>query len=235
MTSLRTPEADLDRAFSLAVEQAEIVLRPGSDVSAADRIRVAASLLAAGVRAPARALLRGRQEAGTHPEAARQLADLSRQFSAWVGEPPGSPGEPRAEPASPASLAVAADELRKFPDRPAAVAGMLDAVLRDLWGIVPDAPAAAVAIRPTLPADWPTMALARLRVGRTVLDLELRRRRDALVARVHRAGGPPLVVTLELQAQGSGPTFVDEVELQGPRVRFEAVERHEIVAHGGSG
>ncbi|HYC31820.1 MAG TPA: hypothetical protein VEB59_05985, partial [Gemmatimonadales bacterium] len=227
---LKSPEPDLDRAFAIAAARAEALLADPGGATAADRIRVATSLLGAGVRAPARELLRRRQRTDSDREATAELENLSRHYHAWVGEAPGTAGPPD-DPRRPASLAAAAGALARDPDDPAALVAVLDAVVRDLWGLGPDAPGAAITIRPELPGAWAFMALARVRVGRTVLDLEVRRRRESLAARVHRAAGPAVVVTLELHPRSSGPTFVDDVELRGPRVRFEAVERHEIVAH----
>jgi hypothetical protein len=112
-----------------------------------------------------------------------------------------------------------------------AVLPVLDGVLRGLWALEPDATARSLHLGPRMPARWSVMALDRLRVGATVLDLELRRRRGDLVARVRRVGGPPLVLTVAPDPPPAGPTTVDDVELAGGRARFQVVDRHEIVFH----
>ena len=51
---------------------------------------------------------------------------------------------------------------------------------------------------PSLPAGWNGFALRRLRVGRSLLDLELRRRPEAVVLRVAHLFGPRMVLTASL-------------------------------------
>jgi hypothetical protein len=76
------------------------------------------------------------------------------------------------------------------------------------------------------------MALRRWRVGRTLLDVELRRRRDDLVVRVRRVFGSPLLVVLEPREVRPETVVVDDVELRGGRASFEAADRHVVVFHG---
>jgi hypothetical protein len=75
------------------------------------------------------------------------------------------------------------------------------------------------------------IALRRLRVGGTVLDVELRRRPAGLLLRIARTHGPSLVVTLALPSKFALVT-VDDVEGLALPLRFEARDRHEVVAYG---
>jgi len=225
MTTLRTSDPDLDRAFELATRRAEALLAGGT-IGPGEAAPLAAALLGAGVRAPARALLRLRD------------AEAGAAYHAWVGHPAPAEVRPLAAPA-PAAPPSAADVARLLEagDRAdsSALLRVLDGVLRGLWALEPDAPAGSLALRPRMPARWSIMALDRLRVGPAVLDLELRRRRGDLVARVRRLGGPPLVLTVAPDPPPAGPTAVDDVELAGGRARFQVVDRHEIVFRAAEG
>ena len=75
------------------------------------------------------------------------------------------------------------------------------------------------------------LSVRRLRVGRTALDVDLRRRPAGLVLRVARMHGEPLVVTVALPARFAQAT-VDDVEGLALPLRFEARDRHEVVAYG---
>ena len=98
-----------------------------------------------------------------------------------------------------------------------------------LWGVEPDAPRRAVSLAPRLPSGWTRMALSRLRVGPSAIDCELRTRGGRLTARVRRAGGPPLTVTLAPAGVSGRSVSVDGIELAGGRARFEAIGEHEVV------
>ena len=101
----------------------------------------------------------------------------------------------------------------------------------DLWGLEPDAAAGALTIGPRIPPGWTGHALRGLRVGRSVLDLETRRRPDALVIRVTHRFGPRLVVTIMPRDVEPVAAEVDEVPLPAGRVRFESHARHEVRFH----
>ncbi len=108
-----------------------------------------------------------------------------------------------------------------------AAPALLEAVA-SLWGLEPDAPDAALALAPILPAGWSGYALRRLRIGRSLLDLELRRRPGAIVVRAAHLFGPRLVLTVDLRGVGVETTEVDDIALAGGRARFEAHARHEV-------
>ena len=129
-----------------------------------------------------------------------------------------------------AVVEAAAAALRRAPGSlpgTGAAPALLEAVA-SLWGLEPDAPDAALALAPILPAGWSGYALRRLRVGRSLLDLELRRRPGAIVVRTAHLFGPRLVVTVELRGVGVETTEVDDIPLAGGRARFEAHARHEV-------
>ena len=100
-----------------------------------------------------------------------------------------------------------------------------------LWGITPDAPGGLVQIRPSIPARWPAMAFRRLRVGRTQLDLELRRRPGRIVARIRRIAGPPVTVDVALRGVPVASVTLADEPLGSGRARFEADGEHEVVFH----
>ncbi|HXE57850.1 MAG TPA: GH116 family glycosyl hydrolase [Gemmatimonadales bacterium] len=114
------------------------------------------------------------------------------------------------------------------PDQAWSAAMVLAPVIEGLWGVIPDALGGAVRIRPYLPARWERMALRRLRVGPTSLDVVVRRRPGGMVVRVRRRHGPGIRVELEPRALPAGAVAtVDDVELGAARAVFEARAEHE--------
>jgi len=77
----------------------------------------------------------------------------------------------------------------------------------------------------------PRLALRRLRVGASVLDVALRARPAGLVLRLARLHGPPIVVTAALPCR-FGSVTVGDVDGFAPPLRFELAERTEVVAYG---
>jgi hypothetical protein len=75
------------------------------------------------------------------------------------------------------------------------------------------------------------VAVRRLRVGSSVLDVELRRRPSGPVLRLARTHGPALLAVVHLPAR-YGLASVDDVEGLSPPLRFELCDRHEVVAYG---
>lgn len=140
------------------------------------------------------------------------------------------PGPDPAAVESHAVVEAAAATLRRAPGAlPGTGAGtaLLEGVAA-LWGLEPDAPNAALGIAPLLPAGWAGIALRRLRVGRALLDLELRRRPGALVLRTAHLFGPRLVLSVGARGVEVEATEVDDVQLAGARARFESHDRHEV-------
>lgn len=109
-------------------------------------------------------------------------------------------------------------------------ASLLRGVIEGLWGIVPDATAEAVAVAPFLPPAWKEMALRRLRVGATTLDLRVRRRPGQLVLGVERVHGPRIRLTaLPRGTAAPESVLVDDEPLGGGRAAFSVSGEHEVV------
>jgi hypothetical protein len=104
---------------------------------------------------------------------------------------------------------------------------LLEAAAR-LWGLQPDATEGTLGVRPTLPAGWDRFALRRVRVGRTLLDLELRRRGSTVTVLAGHRFGPSLVLTVGLDGVETASIELDDEPLAGGRARFELRGRHEI-------
>ncbi len=101
-----------------------------------------------------------------------------------------------------------------------------------LWGIRPNALESAVRFAPWFPPDWDAMSIERVRVGRTVLTVRLRRRFGQVTARVERVHGPRIHVEFFLQGTPADATVqVDDVTLRGARVAFEADGTHALTWH----
>jgi len=138
-----------------------------------------------------------------------------------------------AEVAAHAVVEAAAAGLRRAPATlPGTGAGpaLLEAVAA-LWGLEPNAPDGALALAPSLPAGWDGHALRRLRIGRSLLDLEVRHRPRAVVVRIAHLFGPRLVLTVGARGVQVEATDVDDVSLPATWARFEAYARHEIRFH----
>ena len=86
----------------------------------------------------------------------------------------------------------------------------------------------ALDVHEPLPAQ---LAIRRLRVGGSVLDVVLRARPAGLALRLARLHGPSMVVSVALPDR-FGAVTVDDVDGLAPPVRFELVERSEVVAYG---
>ncbi len=138
-----------------------------------------------------------------------------------------------AEVQAHAVVEAAAAALRRAPGvlpGPGAAPALLEAVAA-LWGLEPNAPDGALVLAPAAPAGWDGFALRRLRVGRTLLDLEVRRRPRSLVVRAAHLFGPRLVLTVGVRGVDIEGVEVDDVPLGGTWARFEAHARHEIRFH----
>lgn len=99
-----------------------------------------------------------------------------------------------------------------------------------LWGVRADALAGAVRVAPWFPPDWNAMSIERLRVGRTVLSVRLRRRFGQVAARVERVHGPRIHTEVILRgAPEHAEVQLDNVVLGGGRAVFEADGSHVIV------
>lgn len=116
------------------------------------------------------------------------------------------------------------------PDQAWSAAMVLSPMIEGLWGVVPSAPDESVSLAPWLPPEWARMTLHRLRIGRTVLDVELRRRAGQIIARVVRSFGPGL--QLKLVPRTDAPiqsVMVDDVTLGGSGAQFQVRDVHEVI------
>jgi hypothetical protein len=105
-------------------------------------------------------------------------------------------------------------------------------VIEGLWGVMPNALENAVQLAPLFDPAWETMALERLRVGKTVLSVRLRRRFGQVAARLERVHGPRIHVDFTLRGQAAADAVtLDEIELRGARVGFEVEGNHALVWH----
>lgn len=208
-SGLSTPAERLDTAFEWAKVRADETVRSTRSVAEAE------ALLAVGWRDAARELLKAGCRA------------LAASWVAWTGEAvPEAGALAAAAPVVPAPGPAAAS-----PDHAADLppALLLRWVTESLWGIAADAPSGSVSLAPQLPPGWTRMALSRIRIGPSAIDCEVRARAGQLSARVRRAGGPPLTVTLAPAGIAARTISVDGVALGGGRARFEAVGEHEVV------
>jgi hypothetical protein len=74
------------------------------------------------------------------------------------------------------------------------------------------------------------MALRRLRVHRTVLDVEVRPRAEWITVRLAITFGPPLPVEVTLPDDYEvGRVAVDEIPMEAARALFTAAGEHEVV------
>lgn len=105
---------------------------------------------------------------------------------------------------------------------------LLDWVMGPLWGITPLAQCERLVLAPSLPAAWNDMAIRRLRIGRTALDLRLRRRPSTVQLTVDVRAGPPLRVSVRPRISGITSVTIDDVTLPTAHAAFEARSRHEL-------
>lgn len=178
-------------------------------------------------------------EALGHPEAAEVLAAAAVAARQAAGSASFLAGPPGLGDFRGGRLQLGLEEWRRLTadllrqargaDLPAAVASL---AVEGMWGVRPNALEGAVQIAPSFPEDWDAMALERLRVGRTVLTIRLRRRFGQVAGRVERLHGPRIHVEFQLRGTSAGATVqVDDVELRGGRVAFEADGTHALVWH----
>lgn len=160
-----------------------------------------------------------------HLEAAEAIGE-------WIlpgsGRPPAQPdGE---APAWPDRLRQLSGQVASAVAKPTECADLALAAVEGLWGIRSDALASAVRIAPWFPPDWERMAIERLRVGRSVLTVRMRRRFSQVVAQVERIHGPRIHVEFLLREESSpGPVQLDDVPLGGDRAAFEADGAHLLI------
>src|SRR5690606_17382643 len=100
--------------------------------------------------------------------------------------------------------------------------------------IRPDAPRGEVALAPALPANGTLGAVSRLRIGRTVLDLRLRRRAGMVSFAVRRGAGPKIIASCDLRHLAASEVLLDGEPLGAAAARFEVEGEHELLIHPGA-
>jgi hypothetical protein len=170
-----------------------------------------AALLSAGLREPVRDALRS------------GAPGLAAGWHDWTGE--ATPGREAADATDAADAGGAADA---GPGGASAAWAPIADELFGRWG-ARARDGAALSLRPTLPADRREMAVRRLRIGNSVMDAELRRRFDRVIARFHRRHGPPLPVAIELAGAPPVAVSADDVPMPGARAVVTLSDRHEVL------
>ncbi|HWA15586.1 MAG TPA: hypothetical protein VG817_04080, partial [Gemmatimonadales bacterium] len=251
LTALESVDAMLDRAvhwakIRLDASVCEITGTgrmpriPGSDGSVAEACAIAGAALVAGDREIALDLLRALARSGVEgTEGRAALGTLVQEYLAWTADQGsierlnlGEFGPSESRGSSPASwddsmLLRSATGWRPEADRSSS--RILRGVIEGLWGIVPDGLNFGLVVRPTLPSAWPEMALRRLRVGSSLLDLRVRRRPGRVVLRVELLQGPRPRVVAELPTPAPvSQVTLDDEALGGTRATFEVSGSHEV-------
>jgi hypothetical protein len=109
-------------------------------------------------------------------------------------------------------------------------AGFLREVAGGLFGARADDPGGRFALAPWVPEGWNSMALRRLRLHRTLVDLEVRPRAEWATVRLAASFGPPIPVALSLRnTPPVARVTVDEVALERGQAIFTLSDEHELV------
>jgi len=108
--------------------------------------------------------------------------------------------------------------------------GFLREVVAGLFWVRADTEGGRFAVAPWLPDGWRSLALRRVRLHRTLLDVEVRPRAEWATVRLNLTFGPPIALALSLRNVGKvGRITVDETVLQGDRAIFTVSGEHEAM------
>ena len=199
-TLLRTPDEAINRAFSWAL----ILCESAATTGALD----SEDLLISGSHAAGlQGAIRGTETRSQGPVPARGVLSRLRESAALVEQ-------------------AGTEFFGPDPSRAAAI--LIDGV-RGLFGVTVDESAGALSLMPALPREWPSMALERLRAGKAVLDVEVRRRPSATAVAVRVRSGGPLTVSVELPDAAVAQVDLDDVVMPANRARLEARHDHLLV------
>ena len=201
---------------------------------AAAGIRLAEGLLAAGLTHLPRTLQRrgvGEDLPGWHT--------FEQQFAVWTREPESADGglpatdvfSPSAEAALDRAPAPTAAEIASGRVDAERVASLLIGSLGSLWGVGPDAARGRVTLAPDIATLGEAAALSRLRVGRSVLDVRVRRRGEVVSLAVRKGAGPPIAVDCTIRGAAVRDVLIDGHPVGGMRARFEARASHDVQLH----
>jgi hypothetical protein len=92
------------------------------------------------------------------------------------------------------------------------------------WGAVYEGGTLSLSITPSSA----TLALERVRFGRTLIDLRARTRPDRIVVQIGVRFGPPLPVRIEIAAVNAWQVLVDENPVEGGVAALVASHEHEV-------
>lgn len=250
LTALESVDAMLDRAMHWAKIRLDASINeitgtgrmprlPGQDGGVVEACAIARAALLAGDREIALDLLRALSRSGIEGvESGAAASSLVQDYLAWTADQGSierltlpADGKPAAEPLDASwddsMLIRSVTGCRREADRSST--RLLRAVVQGLWGVVPDALNFGLTVRPSLPPAWPEMALRRLRVGSSLLDLRLRRRPGRLVLRVELVQGPRPRLTVELpKSYPVSQVTLDDEALGSTRATFEVAQSHEV-------
>jgi hypothetical protein len=250
LTALESVDAMLDRAMHWAKIRLDASVSevtgtgrmprlPGQEGNVPEACAVAAAALLGGDREIALDLLRALGRSGVEGvESRTAVGRLVHDYLAWTADQgsierlsldiEGAPAGEEPNAAWDDSVLIrSVTGCRLEADRSSG--RLLRAVVLGLWGVVPDALNFALTIRPSLPPAWPEMALRRLRVGNSLLDLRLRRRPGRLVLRVELVQGPRPRLTAELPPPFAvSQVTLDDEALGAGRATFEVSGSHEV-------
>jgi len=109
-------------------------------------------------------------------------------------------------------------------------AGFLREVVGGLFGARADDPGGRFALAPWVPEGWSSMVLRRLRLHRTLVDIEVRPRAEWATVRLGVSFGPTIPLALSLRnTPPVARVTVDEVALVRDRAIFTLSDEHELV------
>lgn len=120
-------------------------------------------------------------------------------------------------------------------DRALDPAGFLERVVGGLFGAQYDGVGGRLDLVPWVPDGWRTLVARRLRVHRTLIDVDIRVRAEWVTVRLAVMFGPPVAVALGLPDHvGVVRVAVDEVPLPAERAIFTAAGEHEVTLYLGA-
>lgn len=103
-------------------------------------------------------------------------------------------------------------------------------VVAGLFGVRADGEGGRFIIAPWLPEGWRSMAIRRLRLHRSLVDVEVRPRAEWAAVRLKLTFGPAVPLALSVRNVGPvGRVTVDEIPLQGDRAVFTFAGEHEAM------
>jgi hypothetical protein len=103
-------------------------------------------------------------------------------------------------------------------------------VVAGLFGVRADGAGGRFILAPWLPDGWRSMALRRLRLHRSLIDVEIRPRAEWTGVRLKLTFGPAIPIALSVRNVGTvGRVTVDEIALQGDRAVFTLSGEHEAM------